>query len=99
MYKSYSGTTSGTPAVHDVATDLSRNGESGYVKNTGATNSLTIELSDDGTNYGDTITIAPGDSHLLGRNFLDANRAGRIVVKKIRVSQLVGATTYRVYVD
>lgn len=59
-YEDTSFVTGDSPIVLDVNTDLSRNGRDGYLVNDGVGN-FTVEISDDGTNYGGTHTIKAGE--------------------------------------
>ena len=49
-----------SPATHDVNTDLGKNAELGYIVCDGA-GDITVNLSQDGTTYGDNITIKQDD--------------------------------------
>ena len=55
-YEDISFVTGDSPVVLDVNTDISRNGRDGYIANDGAGN-FTVEISDDGTNYGGVHTV------------------------------------------
>lgn len=97
-YEFYSGNTSGSPVVHDINADLGRPLQTGYIKNTGATQSLTFAISNDGVNYGDEITLAPGEIHLF-ENDLDHRQRLNMDIYKLRISQVTSATSYKIYVD
>jgi hypothetical protein len=85
-YEDTSFLTGDSPAVHDVNTDLGRNGRDGYVVNDGAGN-FTVEISDDGTNYGGAHTLKIGEVLKLGGVDID----------KIRVTW-VANSAYRIFV-
>jgi hypothetical protein len=60
-YKSYEGTATGVTTL-DAATDLSVGTvKGGYVTNDSTVNSLVIKISMNGTTFGDSITIKPGE--------------------------------------
>lgn len=59
-YEDTSFLTGDSPVVLDVNADLSRNGVDGYVINDGVGN-FTVEVSNDGTNYGSAATIKYGE--------------------------------------
>lgn len=85
-YEDTSFVTGDSPAVHDVNTDLSRNGRDGYIVNDGA-GDFTVEVSNDGTNYGGLHTVKIGEvMRLKGLN-----------IDRIRITW-VADSSYRILV-
>jgi len=70
-YEDISFVTGDSPVVLDVNTDLSRNGRDGYIVVDGS-GDVTVEISDDGTNYGGTHTLKEGE--ILKLKGADINR-------------------------
>lgn len=85
-YEDTSFVTGDSPVALAVNTDLERNGRNGYVVNDGPGN-FTVEISDDGTNYGGVHTIKSGE--VLSLEGIDVN--------KIRITW-VSNSAYRVFV-
>ena len=72
-YEDTSFVTGDSPMVHDVNTDLSRNGRDGYIVNDGDGN-FTFEISDDGDTYGGAHTIKEGETVELKGMDIDSIR-------------------------
>ena len=75
-----------SPVVLDVNTDLSRNGRDGFIANDGSGN-FTVEISDDGSNYGGVHTIQEGE----------VLRLKGVDIDRIRITH-VADSAYRVFV-
>jgi len=92
-YKVYTGslTNAGTPTVLDIVTDLGRDGTSMRILNTStlSTTNFTVEVSYDGTNYGDAITIYP--TFVSGFDVF-------ISFKKLRLTKVTTNSTYDILV-
>lgn len=85
-YEDTSFITGDSPAVLAVNTNLGRNGHDGYLVNDGAGN-FTIEISNDGTNYGGIHTIKEGEIlELTG-----------LIINRIRITWITNSS-YRVFV-
>ena len=84
-YEDTSFVTGDSPVVMAVNTDLGRNAHSGYVVCDGAGN-FTVEISDNGTNYGGVHTLKSGE-------ILDLDN---MVINKIRISW-ISNNSYRVF--
>src|SRR5574343_655617 len=65
--------TGDSPAILDVNNDLGRNGRDGYIINDGDGN-FTVEISDDGTNYGGSHTLKTGEVMYLEGTDIDKIR-------------------------
>ena len=86
-YEDTSFVTGDSPIVLDVNSDISRNGRDGYIVNDGDGN-FTVEISDDGTNYGGVHTMKKDEvMQLKGAD-----------VDKIRISWIADSS-YRVFVS
>ena len=85
-YEDTSFLTGDSPAVHDVNTDLGRNGRDGYLINDGE-GSFKVSFSDDGTTYGSNHTIKAGE--ILRFKGVD--------IDKIKVTW-VANSAYRIFV-
>ncbi len=85
-YEDTSFVTGESPAIHDINTDLGRNGISGYIANDGAGN-FTVQASDDGSNYGGVHVIKNGE-------ILDLNG---LSIDKIKITW-VSNSSYRIFV-
>ena len=84
-YEDTSFVTGESPAVHDVNTDLGGNGRDGYVVCDGA-GDITVEISNDGTNYGGSHTLKKDETlHLEGLN-----------IDKIRITWIADSS-YRIF--
>jgi len=78
--------TGDSPVVLDINTDLERNGRDGYIANDGVGN-FTVEISNDGANYGGIHTIKAGEILELAGVNLD----------KIRITW-ISNSSYRVFI-
>ena len=85
-YEDTSFVTGDSPATLSVRTDLGRNGHDGYIINDGSGN-FTIEISNDGTNYGGLHTIKNGE--ILKVNGL--------TIQKIRITWITDSA-YRAFI-
>ena len=72
-YEDTSFVTGDSPVVHDVNTDLSRNGVDGSVVNDGD-GDIKVEISDNGTNYGGQHTLKKGDEFDMRNLDIDSIR-------------------------
>jgi len=91
-YKVYTNSlTSGTPTVLDIVTDLGRDGTRMTIVNTStlSTTNFTVEVSYDGTTYGDAITVYP--TFVRGFNYF-------ISFKKLRLTKVTTNSTYDILV-
>ena len=78
--------TGDSPVVLDINTDLGRNGRDGYIINDG-TGNFTVEVSDNGANYGGVHTLKQNE--IMGLTGLD--------IDSIRITW-VANSAYRVFV-
>ena len=85
-YEDPSFVTGESPAIHDVNNDLGRNSRDGYIANDGDGN-FTIEISNDGINYGGLHTLQNGE--LMKLRGVDIDR--------IRITW-VADSSYRIFV-
>ena len=85
-YEDPSFVTGDSPIVLDVNTDLGRNGRDGYIAVDGVGN-ITVEISDDGADYGGIHTVKAGE--ILELNGVD--------IDKIRITW-VSNSSYRVFI-
>lgn len=83
-YEDTSFVTGDSPVVLDVNNDLSRNGRDGYIANDGDGN-FTVEISNDGTNYGGVHTIQLGEAMRLKGLDIDSIRISWISDSSYRV--------------
>tara|TARA_R100001244_G_scaffold129476_1_gene100992 strand:+ start:1355 stop:1672 length:318 start_codon:yes stop_codon:yes gene_type:complete len=78
-----------TPATHDVETSLNKKSIDGFIKCTDTVTGIDIEISSDGTNFGDIFTLDPEESlNLVG-----------LEVSKIRVSRKAADSAYKIFVS
>ena len=76
-----------SPATYNANSDLGKNANNGYIICDGA-GDITVNLSQDGTTFGDNITLTSGDEFSLkGRN-----------VHSIKLTH-VSDSAYRIYVE
>jgi len=62
-----------SPATHDFNTDLGRNSTAGYLANTGS-GSILIEISEDGSTFGDQFTVGAGSTVTFEDDNIDSLR-------------------------
>lgn len=79
--------TGDSPVTHDINTNLGRNGTSGYISNDGA-GSFIVNLSSDGTTFGDDILFKVGDT-------LDLED---LSISKVKITW-VSDSSYRVFLS
>jgi len=72
-YEDANFTSGDSPATHDVNSDLGRNGRDGYIVNDGS-GDFTVEVSDNGTDYGGTHTIKKSEIFYLEGVDIDSIR-------------------------
>ena len=85
FFEDTSFVTGDSPATHDINDALGRNAESGYIINTGS-GAMTFAISEDGTAFGDEISLAIGEGHDIENDNVD----------KIRTTW-VANTSYKIY--
>lgn len=83
--------------VLDIVGDLGRPASAGYIINDGA-GAIGFELSEDGTTYGDVITLAADQQHVIERYSRDTHKRKSLAIRAIRI-QYTADSSYRIYVE